>query len=279
MKHRTDVAGFGRIASFMLVVAFGFIWTFPYFWALSTSLKTPREMLTVPPRLIPQVITIENYIRLLNDNILTYFSNSFFYSALSLVVALLLASFAGYALSRFHFPGKRVFLLLIIVNMSIPLLSSLLPLFTIFSGLKLVNQWLTLPVIYVAHRLPLATWIMLNFFKTVPKSLEESAFIDGLSQFKSIFYILLPLSKPGLMTAGLFSFLFSWNDYLGAVFMTSSTQFRTLPVAMHSYLGFYGREWGPLCGAGIVGIIPVIVLYIVFRSYLMGAYISGGVKG
>jgi ABC-type glycerol-3-phosphate transport system permease component len=275
--HILPIFRAGILISVLLL--FSFTLTFPYIWALSTSFKPPRTILSVPPKLIPTPFTVEHYLRLVNDNIFIYFFNSLFNSLFSVFFTLLLASFAGYSLSRFRFRGRNLFMIIVIVNMAIPLLSTLLPLFFIFSKLGLVNQRFTLPVVYVAHRLPLATWIMLNFFQTVPRSLEESAYIDGLSRFKSIFYILIPLSKPGLLTAGLFTFLFSWNDYLGAVFLTSSIQFRTLPVAMHSYLGYYGREWGPLCGAGIVAIIPVIVLYALFRNYLLGAYISGSVKG
>lgn len=278
MRHNRSLS-VKDVFVYLFLLVFGFILTFPYIWGLSTSLKPNREILSVPPRLIPSEFSIEHYLRIFNDRIAIYFLNSLFNSSFAVLSTLLLASFGGYALSRYNFPGKKIFLLIVVVNMAIPLLTTLLPLFTIFSRANLTDRRFTLPITYLAHRLPLGIWIMMNFFNTVPRSLEESAYIDGLSPFKSIFYIMLPLSKPGLLTAGLFAFLFSWNDYLGAVFMTSSARYRTLPVVMEYYLGFYGREWGPLCAAGIISIIPPIAIYIIFRDYLIGAYMSGGVKG
>lgn len=253
----------------------------PILWALSTSFKGPRLILAIPPQLIPDHPTWENYRRLFSGDvgILVNIRNSTFYTLASVVLTVSFGAIAAYTITRFDFAGKKPLLTLVLATMTIPLMGTLIPAFFYLTTLHLLDKWMTLILIYWAHNLPFAIWLLRGFFESVPPDLEKAALVDGYSRFESFYKVLLPLSRPGMVTAALFVFLTAWNDYIVAVTMIKNPALRTLPVGIVSFLGEHGREWGPLTAGAIVAIVPVIVLFIVYRNYFLGGLTSGAVKG
>lgn len=263
----------GAINAAIMIFAFG-----PILWGLSTSLKPSSDILAYPPTLIPERPTLEHYALLFRTGIERPILNSAIVSAASVLACLALGSLAAYALARLRFRSKGILMFCIVALMSIPLPSLLVPTFMFLANLGLNNSLIGLALLYTAYQLPIAVWVLYSFITTLPIELEHAALIDGYSRLATLRKVVLPLCGPGLVAAGLFVLTFAWNDFVVAVAMTSSDDVKTLPVAIYGYLGFYGREWGPLTAAAIVSTIPVIVVFVLFQRFFLSGMTSGGVK-
>ncbi|MGO1853517.1 MAG: carbohydrate ABC transporter permease [Microbacteriaceae bacterium] len=269
---RRTLLGLLLIAALVLVIG-------PLLWSLSTSLKPTNEILSAPPLLIPDTVTGDHYARLVREGVGVNFWNSMINAISTVVVALIVGTAAGYALSRYRFTGSKPMLLLFVAAMTIPAYSLLLPTQVLFDGMGLLNTAATLPILYSAHAIPLVVWVTKTQFDALPIELEQAAAVDGYSRWESVRKIVLPGAKPALIAGAAYAFLVAWNDYITAATMTSSPQLRTLPVALIFYQGFSGREWGPLMAGVVIATIPPVVLFIVFRRYLIGGFLSGAIKG
>lgn len=251
----------------------------PLLWGLSSSLKPTNEILRVPPELIPSRVTFAHYATLIENDLLHYAANSAIVSAATVFICLATGTFAGYALSRFSFPGRGFVMLIVVAVMSIPIASLLVPTYTLIANLGLLDTRTGLVLLYTAYELPIVIWIMLGYFNTIPRQLEHAAMIDGYGRFDAFRKVILPLSGPGLIASGLFVLTAAWNDFVVAVVMTSAEAVRPLPVAVYFYLGFFGREWGPLLAASMVSIAPIIVIFVIFQRYFISGVTGGSVKG
>ena len=252
---------------------------FPILWGLSSSLKPTDRIIEFPPRLIPEEVTLEHYARIFHDDAAFYILNSGVVSVATVVLTLGLAALGGYALARYDFRGRTVTMMAIVSVMSIPIASLLVPTFTLISVLGLFDTRLGLVLLYTAYQLPAAIWMLYGYFMSLPVEVENAARVDGCTPLGALRRVVLPLSKPGLVAAALFVLVFAWNDFVVAVTMTSSQETRTFPVAMYFYLGFYGREWGPLLAASLVSIVPIIAVFVFLQRYFMSGLTGGGVKG
>jgi len=279
MTHhgRARARKFGDWAINALILVFALA---PIAWGLSTSLKRTEKILELPPELIPSEPTLTHYIRLFFEGgISRYIANSLVVSAATVALCLSIGALGGYALARFQFRGKGLVMLIVVSVMSIPIASMIVPTYTLMAQLGLLNSRVGLVLIYTAYQLPMVVWLLYGYFQTIPRELENAAMIDGYSRLAAMRKVLLPLSGPGLVAAGLFVLVFAWNDFVVALVMTSEDAVRTLPVAIYFYLGFYGREWGPLTASAMISIVPVIGIFVVFQRYFMSGMTGGGVKG
>jgi len=252
---------------------------FPILWGLSSSFKPTDRIVEFPPRLLPETPTLEHYIRIFQDDAAFYIANSMLVSAATILLTLTLASLGGYALARYDFRGRTLLMMAVIAVMSIPIASLLVPTFTLLSAAGLFDTRLGLVLLYTAYQLPAAMWMLYGYFMSLPVEVENAARVDGCSPLRTLWKVVLPLSKPGLVAAALFTLVFAWNDFVVAVTMTSSQETRTFPVAIYFYLGFYGREWGPLLAASLVSIVPIIAVFMFLQRYFMSGLTGGGVKG
>lgn len=275
-RRRAAMRRAGGLALNLVIAA---IVLFPVLWGLSASLKPTDRILEYPPRFIPDTPTLEHYVRIFSDNAGAYLFNSILVSAGAVLLALAAGALAAYALARFEFRGRTAVMVVTVAIMSIPIASLLVPTFTSLSTVGLIDTRLGLVLLYAAYQLPAVVWMLYGYFLSLPLELEQAARIDGCSPFRTLRTVVLPLSKPGLVAAALFTIVFSWNDFVVAVVMTSSEAARTLPVAIYFYLGFYGREWGPLLAASIVSIAPVLAIFVFLQRYFMSGLTGGGVKG
>lgn len=260
----------------LVIIAFAL---FPILWGLSSSLKPTDRIIEFPPRLLPEAPTLEHYQRIFADDAAFYIMNSGLVSAATVVLTLVLAALGGYALARYDFRGRTFTMMAVISVMSIPIASLLVPTFTLISVLGLFDTRLGLVLLYTAYQLPAALWMLYGYFMSLPVEIENAARVDGCSPTRTLRKVVLPLSKPGLVAAALFILVFAWNDFVVAVTMTSSQETRTFPVAIYFYLGFYGREWGPLLAASLVSIVPIIAVFVFLQRYFMSGLTGGGVKG
>ena len=255
--NRTVNTAVRRPLMILLVLAAIVLVVGPLLWSLSTSLKLGNEILSAPPELLPGTYTAEHYERLVREGVGTSFANSLINSIATVVFSLVIGTAAGYALSRFTFKGSRPMLLLFVASMTIPAYSLLLPTQVIFDGIGLLNTSVVLPLLYSAHAIPLVVWVTKTQFDALPIDLEQAAAVDGYTRWESVWKIVLPGARPALIAGAAYAFL----------------------VALIFYQGFSGREWGPLMAGVVVATIPPVVLFIVFRRYLIGGFLSGAIKG
>lgn len=251
----------------------------PIVWGVLSSLKPTNQILEVPPRFIPREVTLEHYSRVIGDKGLFYLGNSALISAITIVIALTVGALAAYAMARYQFRGRKLLMVFTIGVMSIPIASLLIPTFTLLSVIGLMNTHVGLILLYTAYQLPIVIWMLYGYFLSLPVEIEHAARIDGYTALNTLRRVVLPLSKPALVAAALFVLVFAWNDFVVAVTMTSSESVRTFPVAVYFYLGFYGREWGPLLASSVISIIPIIAIFIVLQRYFISGLTGGGVKG
>jgi len=266
----------GGLAIDLLIALFALA---PIIWGLSTSLKPARDVLAYPPQLLPSQPTLEHYALLLRTGIHHFIVNSALVSVLTVVLSIVIGSLAAYALARLSFRGRSTLMFTTVALMSIPLPSVLVPTFMLMANIKMTNNLLGLAALYTAYQLPIVVWLLYGYFSSLPVELERAAMIDGCTRLQTLRRIVLPLSGPGLIAAGLFVLTFAWNDFVVAVVMMSSEDVKTLPVAIYGYLGFYGRDWGPLTAAAMVSIVPVILVFVAFQRYFLSGMTGGGVKG
>lgn len=267
-----------RLATGLINVVIVLVALFPILWGVSTSLKAPDAVLRFPPEIIPSQPTLENYALLFRTGIERYIWNSTLVSAAAVFGTLLLGSLAAYAMARIAFRGKGFLMFSVVALMSIPLPSLLVPTFTFLANLGLLDSRTGLSLLYIAYQLPIVVWILYAYFLSLPIELEHAARIDGYSRLATLRKVVIPLSGPGLVASGLFVLTFAWNDFVVAVVMVSSEQAKTLPLAIYGYLGFYGRDWGPLTASAILSILPVIAVFVAFQRFFLGGMTSGGVK-
>ncbi len=267
--------------SFSIALALAFI--FPIAWSFLSTFKTRAEAAASPPTLWPSEFSVENYRTLadFNSGIFTYFGNSLFVASGAVVATTILATLAGFGFARYRFPGREVLFLFILSAMMIPFQSILLPLFLILKTLGLLNTHLGLIIVYTTFQLPFSVFLMRNNFEAIPKEIEESARLDNCGPLRMLFYVMLPLARPAIVSVCLFVFLNSWNEFIAAlIFITSDEKF-TLPVMLTTVtkLQFYGLDWGALQAGVIVSMVPCILLFILLQRYYVAGLMGGAVKG
>lgn len=258
------------------------LWAFlPFVWTLVTSLKSLSEIYRTPPTLVPMAPTLGNYVEVFESvKFFRYFLNSAFVTASTIVITLFLAVLAAYAFSRFRFPFRHLLLLAILIPRIIPSITRVIPLYQIFSDVGLLGNYLSVIGPYVADALPIAVWILVGFFDAIPKDLEESAMVDGASRLYALYRVILPLTIPGLVSAGLFTFLRAWNEFVLAFTFIGRGDLLTLPVAHYRVFELFGlRHWGAINAFTILAVLPIVVSFIVFERHLVKSMVASAVKG
>ena len=253
---------------------------FPALWILFTSLKTEAELTAKPITWLPHAPTLANYLRAFTDQpLLLFLFNSFMVAILSTALTLFISVLAAYALARLQIRGRDLILSAIIAVSTFPLVTLLVPLFEIMRALGLLNTWIALILPYTVLSLPVCTLILVSFFEGIPRDLENSAMIDGCTRLGALFKVVVPLSAPGVFTAGILAFVNAWDEFLLALSLTSSQSMRTVPVGLTLYQGEYAFPWPLISAALIVALIPVAVLIVAFQERVVGGLTQGGLKG
>jgi multiple sugar transport system permease protein len=253
---------------------------FPAIWILFTSLKTEAELTVKPITWLPHAPTIANYLRAFTDQpLLLFLFNSFMVAILSTALTLFISVLAAYALSRLQIRGRDLILSAIIAVSTFPLVTLLVPLFEIMRALGILNTWIALILPYTVLSLPVCTLILVSFFEGIPRDLENSAMIDGCTRIGALFKVVVPLSAPGVFTAGILAFVNAWDEFLLALSFNSNPQLRTLPVGITLYQGEFAFPWPVISAALVVGIVPVAILIVIFQERVVSGLTSGGIKG
>lgn len=250
----------------------------PFLWMLSTSFKSSGSIFTYPPQFIPSLFTLEHY-KILFERIrfLLHFKNSIIVAISITFLNLFLNSLAGFAFAKYRFPGKEKVFTLLLATMMVPGQVAMMPVFLILKSLGLLNTFLGL-IIPGASGV-FGIFFMRQFMLTIPNDLIDSARIDGCSEFRIYWNIMLPLCKPALATLAIFTFMGSWNEFLWPLIIMTKESMYTLPVALANLNGQYNTEWGLLMAASVVVILPVLLLFISLQRYFMRGIALTGIKG
>ena len=277
MKKKKTLLLIGRIlilAFFLLLVIL------PIYWMFITSLKAPADIATLDIQYWPKNLTWDNYRNFLaGSNFLLYLKNSTIVATISSAIVLLVAITGGYGLSRYRYKGKGLTMVAFLITQMIPLTLLLIPMFLIFSSLKLQDSLVSLVILYVVLNVPFCVITMQGFFMNIPVVLEEAARIDGCTKFQTICKIVLPVMLPGIIAVFIFAFIGAWNDLLGGVMFINSEAKKTIPVGLSYYVGQFSVNWGEMTAGGILALLPSAALFAFAQKYIVEGMTSGAVKG
>jgi multiple sugar transport system permease protein len=270
---------FGQGLVYSIAIATVFITLVPIVWLILTSFRPQVELASPRLMLLPHDPTLKNYVDVFTRYKTTnYLVNSIIVSVGVVITNLIIGPPAAYALARFRFRGDQLILAMIIVFRMIPVVTAMIPLFIVFSVLGLLNTYAGLIVAQTAFKLPVTIWVLRGFFLDVPKELDDSARVDGCSTFGTFLRIALPLVKPGLAAAGVLAFLWTWNDLIVTLILSTGDATVMLPLGLTKFVLEYGVDWGPMTAAGVVVFLPTLVFIFVAERYLVGGLTLGGVK-
>lgn len=270
-------SGLGWTAlTFLLVVAY----LFPVYWMAATSLKSSAAVFETPPRLIPLPPDFTAYsVAVLNNPLaLRSIFNSAVVGTGTMLLTLLLAAPAAYALARLNLRGGTLFMLLLLITQLLPAIIIATPLFVLFSRVGLVNSYPALILADTTFALPFAVIVLRPFFLTVPRELEAAAKIDGCNQFDAFWRVILPLVQPGLITVAVFAFLMGWGEFLFAMTLTTNEAIQPATAALNKFIGQYGTKWNNLMAFATTVALPIIIVFASLQRYIVGGLTAGSVK-
>lgn len=270
---------------FYVIVALILIYTvFPFYWAFVSSLTPNNQLFSLPIRYWPTLPTLEHYSAVFeNNNFLIALLNSTIVSFSVTALSLLIGTMGAYALGRFRFRGRSSVLYAVLAMTMFPQIAVLGALYDMVNRLGLYNNLLALVLTYLIFTLPFTVWVLTNFFRAMPRDLEEAAYVDGASPFQTFYQVLLPLSAPGMVTTGLLAFIAAWNEYLFALSFTQTPDKRTVTYAITAFEGTtsssFELPWGQIMAAAVVVTIPLIILTLIFQRRIIAGLTAGAVKG
>lgn len=253
----------------------------PLLWGLLTSLKGEADLFRFPPTLLDFTPTLGNYRRVFDSGFAGSLRVTLAYCCLTVAMVLLLAVPAAYAFDRFDFPGRKLLFLLVVASIPLSLGAAalLVPNYIYFMRLGLTNHLYTLPLIYAAYQLPMAIWIVKGTIEAIPRELDEAAIADGAGHFTVLRLVILPLCLPALGAAGVLAFVGTWNEFLASTVMVDNPALRPVQPAIYNFIGYFGREWGPLTASAVLGLLPILVMFLLLGRLIISGLTKGSVKG
>jgi multiple sugar transport system permease protein len=252
----------------------------PFYWMLVSSLRRTSDIFDIS--LFPSPVSFENYTAVFDpsDGFLRALLNSLVVAGATTVLALLLATFTGYAMARLEFRFKRLVLTLIIATSMFPVVSIVVPLLKMFTDIGWINTYQAMIVPSMSFALPLAVWNLTTFFRQMPDELEQAAMVDGCTRGQAFRKVIVPLAAPGIFTTAIITFIAAWNDFLIALSMTNKPEMQTAPVAMSKFTGATGFEtpFGSQMAAGVLVTIPLVVIVLLFQRRIVAGLTAGASK-
>lgn len=287
-----------QVVAYAVLLLITFFICFPLIWALSTSLKAPKDVMATPPRLLPPQATLENYRNLVTgkqqyfradqsyvpttaapQHFTSWFANSVVVSLGSTAISILISTLAAYSVTRFRYRGRRIVPYFSLLGYMLPSIILVFPLFLVMTELRLTNSLWSLTFGYVSITLPFCMWLLWAFFRGIPIELEEAAMIDGASRLRVFVDIVLPSAAPGIIAAAIFSLIVSWNDFLFArVFINSIENLPLTVGVMHFFEGTH-VDWGLMMASAVLMTVPMAILFMLMQRHLVAGFGAGAVKG
>ena len=251
----------------------------PFFWMISVSLKPTTEPFSIPARLWPEILTLENYVTAFRPEFRTYFLNSIIVSGSSVVITVILSLFAAYSFTRSQLFIISILMGLVVLAQMFPHSAIIIPIYKMMREINLLNTYSSLIISYVSITLPVSVWILRGFLLKLPISLEEAATIDGAGPIRVFWDIVIPIARPGIIATSVYVLIVTWQEFLFALSFTSTQEMRTLPVGLNDFIGQYGIRYGELMASSVMVSMPVIVIFFFLQRYFVAGLTAGAVKG
>jgi len=266
--------------SYTILVVLALMVLFPFYWMTVTSFKSEDQMRSLVSMFWPKPFATENYEQLVRKTeFVAWYKNSVFVAVTSTLLATAVGTIGAYALARLRFFGRGFLASATLITYLVPPSILFIPLYAQMRNLGLANSLSGLIAAYPSFTVPFVTWLLMGYFESIPEELEEAAMIDGATRFGAFWRIVLPLSMPGVLAAGLYAFTQAWNEFLYALVFITDGRLRTLPVGLASFITGDVYGWGYLMSGAVLTTLPVIAAYIYLQKYMVEGLTAGGVKG
>jgi multiple sugar transport system permease protein len=266
--------------AYAVLTALAVLVLFPFYWMTITSFKNEDQMRSLVSMFWPSPIVTENYAQLLaKTDFVAWYGNSATVAISSTLLATAVGTIGAYALARLRFRGRGFLASATLITYLVPPSILFIPLYAQMRNLGLANSLAGLIAAYPSFTVPFVTWLLMGYFESIPEELEEAAMIDGATRFGAFYRIVLPLSAPGVLAAGLYAFTQAWNEFLYALVFITDGRLRTLPVGLASFITGDVYGWGYLMAGAVLTTLPVIAAYIYLQKYMVEGLTAGGVKG
>lgn len=283
MKHakKSKPLGLGTAVSYLWLTVLALLAAFPLYWMVVSALKSPGELASGSIRLLPEQPTLHYYSRVFNEfgfhrNLL----NSLAVALGATLIAISIASLAAYGIVRYFDRTRRgrIMTRVLILTYMFPTILLAIPYSVIISSLGLANTKLGLILTYLSFSTPFAVWMLIGFFRTVPREVEEAAMVDGASHFRVFYNIALPITAPGVVATAIYTFINAWNEFLFALILTNSTGKMTVSVALYSIAGGEILDWGDMMASSVLVILPSVVFFLLIQKKIAGGLAQGSIK-
>lgn len=275
-------AAMNRIGYIILYIFLGIVGVFqifPLIWLFLFSLKSNSEIFAGSPFALPKEWLWENYATVWEGGIGLYFWNSVWITVVAIILTALFASMATFAITRMQWKLNKLVLGLFMVGLMIPIHSAIIPLFSMFLNVNLIDNPWSIVITYTAYNLPITMMILLGFYYTLPREIEEAAIIDGCSVHRMFFRIILPMTAPVLSTIIIINMIYNWNEFVFVNTFISSDEYKTLTVGIQNFIGQYMTDWGAIGATLIISLLPILAAFIFFSNKVVEGISSSAVKG
>jgi multiple sugar transport system permease protein len=269
-----------RMAMYVAIAAIAIVFLFPLYWMVSTAFKANEILLKIPPEWFPRQPVLENFLSIFrNPDFLGFYKNTIITSTCTTLLCLFISIHASYSFSRFASRLNKTLQMGILATQMFPGIVLLLSLYMIYRNLGLLNTYMALILACTTKALPLSIWMLKGFFDTIPKTIEEAAYIDGAGKLRTLYSIVTPLLKPGIVAVSIYSFMITWDDFIYALTLINRNEMRTLPAGIAlAFLGEYGYDWARVMAAAVSASIPILIIFIFLQKYMIAGLTAGAVK-
>ena len=279
MGHRLGPAWM-RWVAFGIAVALAILMLAPFALMVSTAFKPHAYVLEIPPKLIPDPLTLDNFVEAwTSNNFGRYFLNSMIVTIASTIISVTLSAMLGFVFARYEFPGRRLLFGALLFTLMVPGLVLLIPQFVLARNLGLLNSLWGLVIVYAVLNLGLNTFLLRGFFAAMPSEIFDAASVDGAGPWRIFRSVAIPLAGPGVATVTIFSFLAAWDEFTWAIVTISDKDLYTLPVAIRLFQRANGTEWGLVFAASLIAMVPVLILFVTLQRYIVSGTFQGAMKG
>lgn len=243
-------------------------------------LQTWRDFLSIPPEILPQKWSLEWYIQAFqNKAVIHYCVNSLYIACVVMVIDMIVGSLTAYSLTRFRFSGRKAILVSVLAAYCVPPIMLMLPLYKIMNGLGLSGSHFGVIIGHLTVTLPFSVWLLVSFFKKLPREIDEAAVMDGANEWQVFAKIDLPLCISGVLSTGIMAFIMSWNEFLLSSVLTNKEEMKTLTVGLSNYISSTHIDWGIIMALGTITTVPVVILFALVQKYFVEGMTAGAVKG
>lgn len=270
----------GMVILYLVLIVVALVQLYPLIWLFQLSLKTNQEVFGMSPFALPQDPQWDNYIDAwTTGGINNYFLNSVWYTIVAVILTLILGSFVTFAVTRMEWKLKGFVLALFMAAYMIPLHSTLIPLFNIFNKVNLIDNPISIIISYTTFNLPITIMILLGFYQSLPREIEEAAVMDGCSVHRIFFQITIPMTAPVLSTTAIINMIYNWNEFVFVNTFISSEKWKTITVGVNNFVGQYLTDWGAIGATLVISILPILLVYLFLSDRIIEGLAAGSVKG